>query len=282
MLSGITVEPIAGALGAEVGGVDLSKPLNQETVEAIKEAFKTHLVIFFRNQNLDLEQQKAFASNFGILEKLSYVETIPGHPEMWEIIKEADEQVNVGDNWHIDQSHFEKPNLGSFLYAKDVPPYGGDTMWANMYLAYDTLSDRIKTLVDRLTCVHVQQKSAANRSIKSFKLKQPDAPPAVAEHPLVRTHPVTKKKSLFLPREGAGTFKELNDAEGTALMEMLQRHAENPDFCCRFRWKVNSLAFWDNRCTRHRVTADYFYNLRPNQPHRRHMQRVSIVGDRPF
>jgi taurine dioxygenase len=274
------VEPVTGALGAEITGLNLSKPLDDESVSALKDAFHEHLVLFFRDQIITLEQQKIFARHFGDLELNNYIGTLEGHPEVIEVIKEPEEEFNFGDNWHIDQTHFEKPILGSTLYARDVPPFGGDTQWANMYLAYETLSAPIKTLIDGLTCVHVQAGSAYKRGLQAMRLK-PVVVPAVAEHPLVRTHPATGKRSLFLPRAGVGTLKELNVAESNSLMNLLQAHAENPDFACRFHWQKNSLALWDNRCTRHRVTADYFNTLRGNKPHRRHMIRISIVGDRP-
>jgi taurine dioxygenase len=275
----IEVTPLTGALGGEVQGVDLAKDLSAEVVADLRKALMDHLVIFFRDQIITPEQHKAFARRFGELHIHPITVPMKDHPEIIEVIKEADELGNWGDEWHTDLTALPEPPLGSILYAKEVPPFSGDTQFSSMYLAYETLSADFRRFLDGLVCHHVQNlsgysgyKSMANMSSKG----------AQSEHRLVRTHPDTGKKALFLPRPGAGVLKGLSRAESDAIFELLYRHSENPDFACRFRWKKNSVAFWDNRCTRHRVTADYFYAQRGFEPHRRHMHRVTIQGDRPI
>jgi taurine dioxygenase len=201
-----------------------------------------------------------------------------GHPEVIEIIKEPEETHNWGDNWHTDLTGLAEPPMGSILYAKEVPPFGGDTQWSNMYLAYETLSDTMKQQIGGLRVVHASDNSTYQQFMGMTALAGPSHE---SEHPLVRTHPVTGKKSLFLARKKIREIRGMKPQESAALLSFLCDHAENPDFACRFRWRVGSVAFWDNRCTQHRVTADYFYAERGFAPHRRHMQRVTIKGDRP-
>ena len=274
----VTVNPISGALGAEISGVDLSQPLDNKTFSDIYQAWLDHLVIFFRDQVITLDQQEEFARRFGKLHVHPLTEGMDDHPEAIEIIKEREERHNWGDRWHIDLTSLERPPMGSILYAKEVPDYCGDTSWANMYLAYETLSDGMKCLIDGLVCV---QTGGAD-GYKNYKgMQHIDAPPMRAEHPLVRTHPVTGKKSLFLSRRSVKHFKDMTPEESAPLLDYLYQHLTNPDFACRFRWRNNSIAMWDNRCTQHRVAADYFYDERGIKPVYRRMHRVTIEGDRP-
>ena len=274
----ISVNPVSGALGAEITGVDLSQPLDNKTFSDIYQAFLDHLVIFFRDQVITQDQQKAFSQRFGKLHIHPLTEGMEGHPEVIEIIKEPEERHNWGDRWHIDLTGLERPTLGSVLYAKEIPEYCGDTQWANMYLAYETLSDGMKKLIDGLVCVN----TGGADGYKYFKgMQHIDAPPMRAEHPLVRTHPDTGKKSLFLSRKAAKHFKDMTPEESAPLLDYLYEHLINPDFACRFHWRNNSIAMWDNRCTQHRVQADYFYEQRGFEPVRRRLHRVSIEGDRP-
>ena len=274
----ISVNPISGALGAEISGVDLSQPLDNKTFSDIYQAFLDHLVIFFRDQVITQDQQKAFSQRFGKLHIHPLTEGMEGHPEVIEIIKEPEERHNWGDRWHIDLTGLERPTLGSVLYAKEIPEYCGDTQWANMYLAYETLSDGMKKLIDGLVCVN----TGGADGYKNFKgMQHIDAPPMRAEHPLVRTHPGTGKRSLFLSRKAAKHFKDMTPEESAPLLDYLYEHLINPDFACRFHWRNNSIAMWDNRCTQHRVQADYFYEERGFEPVRRRLHRVSIEGDRP-
>jgi taurine dioxygenase len=275
----IQVEPVTGALGAEIRGIDLSQHLSDEVVADVHAALMDHLVLFFRDQTMTPEQHKAFGRRFGELHIHPITVPMTGHPEIIEVIKEADETGNWGDEWHTDLTALPEPPMGSILYAKEVPPFSGDTQFANMYLAYETLSPTMRAFLDPLVCRHVQNIAGYSgyRSMANMATQ-----PSQAAHKIVRTHPVTGRKALFLPRPGAGFLEGLSPAENDAVFRLLYEHAQNPDFACRFRWKKNSVAFWDNRCTRHRVTADYFYEKRGFEPHRRHMHRVTIQGDRPI
>jgi taurine dioxygenase len=173
------------------------------------------------------------------------------------------------------------PPLGSILYGKEIPPFSGDTQFLNMYLAYETLSAPLRNFLDGLTCIHDQDVEAYGEARFKAMRNMQGASASRALHPLVRTHPETKRKALFLSRPARTTIKDLTGKESATLLAFLDEHASNPDFACRFRWRPHSVAFWDNRCTRHRVTADYFYGQRGFAPHRRHMYRVTVQGDVP-
>jgi len=276
----IDVVPMTGAIGAEIFGVDLSKPLADDVFEEIHRAFLDHLVIFFRDQEITPDQQKAFARRFGELHIHPYTAPIKGHREVIEIVKEPDENINWGDGWHTDLVVEEELPMGSILYAKEIPAYGGDTSFSNMYLAYETLSEPMKTIVDGLTSVF---KGALN-GYTSFRSMTtlPNAAPLSAEHPLVHTHPETGKKSLLLHRKNLKHFKGMSESESKPILDHLFSHAENPNFACRFRWQKGSIAMWDNRCTQHRVTADYFWKERGYEPSRRRMHRVTVRGHVPY
>ena len=276
----IEVHPVTGALGAEIAGVDLSGTLDNETFSEIYDAFLDHLVLFFHNQELTPGQHKAFARRFGDLHVHPLTRSMPGHPEIVEVVKESGEHHNWGDGWHTDLPFLEEPPLGSVLYARDVPPFSGDTHFANMYLAYETLSDTMRGLLDGLKCVF--KGGVANYSRFQGMTAIEDAGDFVAAHPVVRTHPVTGRKALYLHRKNCHSLEGMSPKESAAILDFLHGHAENPDFSCRFHWRVNSIAMWDNRCTLHRVSADYFYSERDFSPGRRHLQRVTLKGDRPF
>ncbi len=248
----IGVEPLTGAIGAEIEGVDLAKTLDERTYSEIHQALLDHLVVFFRDQSLTPEQQIAFARRFGELDIHQYTAPMEGYPELIEIIKEADATENWGDNWHTDLTGLPEPPLGSVLYAKEVPPFGGDTQFSNMYLAYETLSDGMRKLVDGLFACHAVDHTSFT---KYGSMPHLEGPAHRSEHPLVRTHPETGKKSLFLARKKMTNIHGLTPEESAPLLRELCDHAENPDFACRFRWRKGSVAFWDNRCTQHRVTA---------------------------
>ncbi len=276
----IEVHPVTGALGAEIAGIDLSETLDNETFSEIYDAFLDHLVLFFHNQELTPGQHKAFARRFGDLHVHPLTRSMPGHPEIVEVVKESEEHHNWGDGWHTDLPFLEEPPLGSVLYARDVPPFSGDTHFANMYLAYETLSDTMRGLLDGLKCVF--KGGVANYSRFQGMTAIEDAGDFVAAHPVVRTHPVTGRKALYLHRKNCASLEGMSPKESAAILDFLYGHAENPDFSCRFHWRVNSIAMWDNRCTLHRVSADYFYSERDFSPRRRHLQRVTLKGDRPF
>lgn len=272
--------PLTGAIGAEISGVDLSKPLADDVFAEIHRAFLDHLVIFFRDQDITPDQHKAFARRFGELHIHPYTAPIEGHPEIIEIVKEPDEDINWGDGWHTDLVVEEELPMGSILYAMEIPPFGGDTCFSNMYLAYETLTGPMRSIVDGLTSVF---KGGLNgyTSFRSMTTLS-NAEPLSAEHPLVHIHPETKKKSLLLHRKRLKHFKGMSEAESKPILDHLFSHAESPNFACRFRWQKGSIAMWDNRCTQHRVTADYFWRERGYAPSRRRMHRVTVRGHIPY
>jgi taurine dioxygenase len=273
--------PVTGALGAEISGIDLSQNLSDDDIVGLRAALLQHLVLFFRDQTLTPQQHIDFTRRFGRLHIHPIMVPMKGHPEIVEVIKEADETNNWGDHWHTDLTALPEPPMGSVLYAREVPPSSGDTQWCNMYLAYETLSAPMRRFLDGLTCIHSQNAPDYGAAFQSMNVKD-EVQSSRAEHPLVRTHPETRKKALFLPRPGSGAIRDMSPAESDSILTFLRQHSDNPDYACRFRWKKNSMAFWDNRCTRHRVTADYFHGLRDVRPHRRHLHRVTVAGDRPM
>ena len=275
----IRVQPVTGALGAEILDVDLAEELDNETFSEIYDAFLEHLVVFFRGQQLTPEQHKDFARRFGTLHVHPLTEGMRDHPEIVEVIKEADEHHNWGDGWHTDLPFLAEPPMGSVLYARDVPPFSGDTQFANMYLAYETLSDTMKDLLEDLKCIFNGGVSNYNRFAGMTAIENVGDFSAV--HPIVRTHPVTGRKALYLHRNTGRIIEGMSAMESAAILNILCDHAENPDFSCRFRWCVNSIAMWDNRCVQHRVSADYFYAERNFPPMRRHLHRVTVKGERP-
>ncbi|NIJ40551.1 taurine dioxygenase [Parvibaculum indicum] len=275
----IEVKPIAGALGAEIEGVDLSAALSNEQFDDIHQAFLDHLVIFFREQNLTPEKHKEFGRRFGTLNIHPYVKGMDGHPEIMRIVKEPEDKLNFGGGWHSDMSFLEEPALGSILYAKDVPPYGGDTLWANQYLAYETLSDGMKTTLAGLKAVHTAKAEYGREGHSAHKRKGMEVNRAEGdvpgyEHPVVRTHPETGRKGLYVNPAFTERFVGWTRRESQPLLQFLYEHCTQEPFTCRFRWTKGALAFWDNRCTQHFALNDY-------HGHRREMERVTVNGDRP-
>jgi len=279
----IEVQPISGALGAEIHGVDLSQPLDDATFADIRQAFHDHCVIFFRDQKLTPDQHKDFARRFGPLNVHPFVGHVKGHPEIIPIIKEKDEKVNFGGGWHSDMSFLPEPSLGSVLYALETPTFGGDTLWANQYLAYEQLSSGMKKMLEGLTAVHTAgmqygtnseaSKNSAGR--KSMETKATVEAETTVEHPVVRTHPETGRKALFVNEAFTLKFSGMTKRESQPLLRFLFDHATQEPFTCRFRWEPGSIAFWDNRCTQHYALNDY-------HGQRREMHRVTVDGDKPF
>ena len=282
----IEVRPLSGALGAEIEGVDLSKDLDNQTFDEVHRALLENLVIFFRNQELKPDQQIAFARRFGDIHFHPYMRGLDDHPEILELIKEEGDTHTFGEVWHTDQMFNPKPAMGTMLYAKEVPPAGGDTMYANMYMAYDALSDGMKELAGKLKTFNVgdRMKSHGKESRKDrykgskamhAKVKDPgDDVVTEAVHPLVRTHPEAGRKAIYLGNH-TQRFEGMTDEESAPLITFLSKHSTRPEFVCRFRWQVGSLALWDNRCTQHYAIGDY-------DGRRRRMHRITIAGDRPF
>jgi taurine dioxygenase len=268
----IQVDKLTPLVGAEIRGVDLSRPLEERTFKEIHAALVDNGVIFFRDQHLTPDQQKAFGRLFGELHMHPAAPSLlQGHPEI--LVIHADEKSKhvAGENWHSDVSCDLEPPMGSILYMHELPPVGGDTLFASMYAAYEALSEPMKRFLEPLTAMHEGEhvyrgRYGVNDTGKIFPK---------AEHPVIRTHPVSGRKALFVNGGFTTRIKQLARPESDALLHFLFRHVETPEFHCRFRWQIDSVAFWDNRCVQHHAMWDYY-------PQRRHGHRVTIKGDRPF
>lgn len=276
----IRVRPLSSALGAVIGGVDLARPLEDEIFAEVRRAFLEHLVVFFRDQSLKPEQLVTFARRFGPIGIYPFAAPLKDHPEVIAVIKEPGQKTNFGGFWHSDTAYLERPSLGSVLYAKQVPPLGGDTLFANMYLAYEYLSAGMRQMLDGLTAVNsaAKNKSAVrgdHLASGSMTGKRSGAQDLTAEHPVVRTHPDTGRKALYVNRAHTLRFAGMTEQESAPILEYLFAHAVREEFTCRFLWEPGSLAFWDNRCTQHYPLNDY-----PGQ--RRAMHRVTVEGERPY
>jgi taurine dioxygenase len=269
------IRPVAGALGAEIEGVDLSQTLEAATVAALRRALLDYLVIFFRAQRLTPQQQLAFARTFGEPVEYPQLKGLPECPLITPVVKLAHERVNFGGVWHSDTAYLERPPMGSMLYAIEIPPYGGDTLFANQYLAYEALSDGLKRVLDGLVGINTSTKAAASRTREDrMRAAGEELKVLVGEHPVVRRHPETGRKALFVNVGHTERFKGWTEDESRPLLEFLFAHQVKPEFTCRFRWQPGSLAFWDNRCTQHNPVNDY-------HGYKRVMHRVTLAGDAP-
>jgi len=272
----ISVNRIAGALGAEVEGVLLGR-LHEDTFAQVRRAFLEHQVLFFRDQEITREEHKNFGRRFGTLQIHPFLQQLKdlGHPEF--VVLESDaEHPYVAEAWHSDVTFVDSPPLGSVLKCITAPEFGGDTMWASMYAAYEALSDKMQHLLSDLVAIHDTSRTFSRDDYRADRTGTSQPPKLIsAEHPVVRTHPETGRKGLFVNSTFTASIKGMKTAESNALLFFLYRHIETPDFTCRFRWRPNSIAMWDNRCTQHRVCAD-------NKRAPRRMERITIDGDRPF
>ena len=280
----IAIEPVSGNLGAIIKGVDLAT-LDDETFAEIHQAWLKYSVIFFRKQKLRPLQQIDFAKRFGEIHFHPYMRGLDDHPEILEIIKEPGDEYTFGAVWHTDQMFNPEPAKATMLYAHEVPTSGGDTQFSNQYLAYETLSEPMKGVLENLKTFNVgdgfrrgvgkvnrKDRYASNPKMQA-KIREPRNVPTESIHPLVRTHPETGRKSLSIGSHTQNLFG-FNENEADTLIDFLRDHSTRPEFTCRFRWEVGSLALWDNRCVQHQALADY------NE--RRRMHRITIAGDAPF
>ena len=274
----IDLQPLSGVLGAEIRSVDLSQPLDPHVLSAVQAAFVDHHVLVFRDQQLSPEQQVAFGHHFGELDTHPFVEMNPDHPEVLDIVTQPDDRANFGGGWHTDVTFLDEPDLGSILYAIDLPPVGGDTLFANQHAAYDALSPTMQNMLDGLTCYHSagRQYAAGGQSTKSkaMKTKNSDLADRRVEHPLVRTHPESGRKGLYVNRAFTTRIVGMRPDESQALLEFLWSHAVHERFTCRVRWEPGTLTMWDNRSVQHYALHDY-------AGHARHMRRITVKGDRP-
>ncbi len=273
----IEVHPVAGALGAEILNVDLAQDLGEETVGAIRRAWLEHLVVFFRDQTLEPELFLQLARRFGEVIEYPFVKGIEGFPQITPVVKLENEKMNFGGLWHSDTAYLEQPPMATMLIAREVPAFGGDTLFANMYLAYETLSEGMRRVLEGLVAVNSSAKADVTRTREDRVrdgAKQEAKKQYAAEHPVVRTHPETGRKALYVNFGHTVRFRDMTEEESAPILNYLFQHTARPEFTCRFRWQAGSVALWDNRCTQHNPINDY-------HGYRRVMHRVTLAGDRP-
>ncbi|SEN45633.1 taurine dioxygenase [Pseudomonas sp. ok272] len=278
-MSHLTITPLSSALGAQISGVDLAQPLNVEQRDAIEQALLKHQVLFFRDQPINPRQQAHFAANFGDLHIHPIYPNVPGQPEVL-ILDTAHTDVRDNALWHTDVTFLPAPALGAVLSAKQLPAFGGDTLWASGIAAYEALSPPLKAMLQGLTATHDFVKSFPRERFATTPedLAQWEAtcqknPPL--SHPVIRTHPVSGRTSLFVNEGFTTRINELSDSESEVILKLLFAHATRPEFTIRWRWQTNDVAFWDNRVTQHFAVDDY-------RPARRVMHRATVMGDVPF
>ena len=271
------IKPMAGAIGAELLGIDLGADLSEATVRAIRQALLDHLVIFFRDQELPPERFLALARRFGTPVEYPFVKGIDGFPEIIAVAKLEHERVNFGGIWHADTTYQQAPPMGTMLVARELPPYGGDTLFANQYLAWETLSAGMQRLLAPLRAVSTSAKADVSRT-REDRLRSDGTAAArktlEAEHPVMRIHPETGRPALYVNVAHTARFAGMTEEESAPLLNFLFGHQVRPEFTCRFRWQKGSLAFWDNRCAQHNPINDY-------HGHRRILHRITLAGDRP-
>jgi taurine dioxygenase len=273
----LTITPVASALGVEIDGVDLSRRLAGDTVAALRQALLDHLVIFFRDQHLTPAQYFAFAQQMGEPMEYPFVKGIDGFPLITPVVKEPHEKTNFGGVWHTDTAYLPEPPKATMLLALEVPPVGGDTMFANQQLAYTSLSDGMRATLDTLTGINSSVNAAGIRTRVDRDVPaigDSGASGYVAEHPAVRTHPESGRKSLFVNIGHTVAFRGWSPEESAPILRYLFAHQVKEEFTCRFRWRPGSLALWDNRAALHYPLNDY-------HGHRREMLRITLQGDRP-
>jgi taurine dioxygenase len=271
------VKKIAGALGAELLGIDLTKGLDKAAAAEVRQALLEHGVIFLRRQPLTPAQFLAFARAMGEPIEYPFVKGLPDYPQIIEVKKLEHEKVNFGGIWHSDTTYLHEPPMGSMLLSKEVPAYGGDTMFASQTAAYDALSPTMKRLLDGLVGIASSAKADVSKT-REDRIKSDGTQEAKkeyrAEHPVVRTHPETGRKALYVNVAHTAGIVGMTDEESAPLLQFLFAHQVKPEFTCRFVWEPNAIAFWDNRCTQHNPVNDY-------HGFRRVMHRITLRGDRP-
>ncbi|MEZ5728459.1 MAG: TauD/TfdA family dioxygenase [Burkholderiaceae bacterium] len=278
-----TLEPIGGAGGADIGGLDLSRALAPDVVAALQRALADHCVLIFRDQQLTPDHQEAFARQFGELAQTPFIAPLEGHPAMMRIVREATEtkKLNFGGRWHTDMSFAPEPVMATCLYCRESPAVGGDTLWSNQMQALDALSPGMQTMLRGLRVMHSARRSYgpqgtyADDDLKSMRIEVSEAGLREQAHPCVRTHPVNERDILFVNRVYAIRFEDMTEDESAPLLGFLNDHSQRPEFQIRLRWRPGTLALWDNRSTQHLAINDY-------AGQRRVMDRLTIRGDRPY
>jgi taurine dioxygenase len=266
----LTVKPLTGILGAEVAGLDLRQELDEDAIEGLRRLLNDHLVVFFRDQDITPERQVAFASRFGAIME-PYADLADSPSPGLGVLDHLSGNDATGE-WHTDSTFEEKPPMLGMLWAKQVPPIGGDTAWSSMYAAYESLSSTLRAFLDGLTAVHSIESVLRRIEGKRTTVRR-EVPPHVV-HPVVRTHPETGRNALFVCPSTTMRIVELDEGESNAVLRFLFEHLRSPHLQCRFRWQVNSVALWDERVTQHCAIADYSA--------RRIMYRCMVRGDRPY
>ena len=279
-MTDLRVEPVTGALGAEVLDVDLARDLPDADIATIRAALLAHGVLFFRDQDLDIARHKAFASRFGNLFLHPNIQGSAADPAVIDIVRNPGDTKIIGEDWHSDTPQVSRPPMGSVLYAVDVPPYGGDTMFASQYAAYEALSPGLKKMLDGVRALQSDRRVAGparDLAQSNAQKRKTDGEwrETATYHPVVRTHPETGRKALYVNRQTTIAFEDMTEAESKPLLDYLCSHAHRPEFTCRLRWRNGSVAFWDNRCTQHVAVNDTGMS-------RRVMRRLQIEGDEPF
>jgi taurine dioxygenase len=276
MSNSLTVTRLSGALGAEIGGVDLAHATDAE-IAAIRRIWLDHNVVFFRDQALPPADFLALAKRIGTPIEYPFVKGIDGFSEIIPVLKLPNERVNFGGIWHSDTTYLDQPPMATLLVAREVPDHGGDTLFANMYLAYEALSGGMKRLLDGLRFISSSAKADVSRT-REDRIKDSARADAKqlyeATHPVVRTHPETGRKALYVNIAHALRFEDMTPEESAPLLDWLCQHATRPEFTCRFRWTPGAVALWDNRCTLHNPVNDYHGQLRS-------MHRITLAGDVP-
>ena len=273
----IQIRRVSGAVGAEISGIDLIAGVSDATIAAIRQAWLEHGVLFFRNQPLEPGAFQAFAERFGEVVEYPFVKGIEGHPLIVPVLKLAHEKVNFGGIWHTDTAYLEVPPMASMLIARELPPFGGDTLFASGYAAFEALSPAMQRMLEGLTGVNASAKADVTRTREDRIKDGPAVAPRkdlVAEHPVVRTHPETGRKALYVNFGHTMRFAGMTEEESRPLLEFLFAHQVKPEFTCRFTWQVGDIALWDNRCVLHNPVNDY-------HGYKRSMHRVTLKGDRP-
>jgi taurine dioxygenase len=273
------IKKIAGALGAEITDVDLTKPLSSSLVADIRAAYLEHQVVFLKEQDLSAEQFLRFSQYLGTPIEYPFVKGLEGFPHIIEVKKLEHEKVNFGGIWHSDTTYLDVPPMGTMLLSKEIPPYGGDTMFANQYMAYEALSETMKRVLDGLHGISSSAKADVSKTredrIKTDGKAEQGAPKQYeAHHPIVRTHPETGRKALYVNVAHTSGIVGMADAESAPILKFLFEHQVKPEFTCRFIWENNAIAFWDNRCVQHNPVNDY-------HGFRRIMQRITLQGTKP-
>lgn len=274
----ITVTPIAGRVGAEIAGVDLASNFDDDVLAEIRAAWLDHGVVFFRDQYLNSERYLIFAQRIGEVTRYPFVPGIEDSPDIIAVTKLPHETTNFGGIWHSDTTYLERPPMATLLLARELPPFGGDTMYSSMYAAYEALSPAMQAMLEPLHAVNTSAMADVSKTREDrIKEVDDDSEPQSFEavHPVVRVHPETGRKALYVNVAHTARFEGMTEEESRPLLRFLFEHQAKPEFTCRFRWEVGSLALWDNRCVHHNPVNDY-------HGYKRVMHRITLMGDRPF